>query len=255
MANLDLIKSLNSNYGKPSSIVREIKLFSLNESLDPDNIEKAISDSMNSLGPLFTRYFDLGLPADVVLLFIDVCGFSTKFSHFEGDEIGEYFHEYYDVVIPIIYKYGGEIDKIMGDGIVCVFGPPFQNLSIEENIAKADKCSKEIIKATKDTNFASKVAMHSGTINYFKNKTGLYKEFTLIGKPLTELFRLESISFDQCINYYDDTDISSYFEKIILESSGKITSARPAKWLHSKNTILNLKGVDYENFYSIELNQ
>ena len=71
--------------------------------------------------------------------------------------------------------------------------------------------------------FASKVAIHSGTINYFKNKTGLYKEFTLIGKPLTELFRLESISIDQRINYYDETDIRPYYSELISPSSSFVS--------------------------------
>jgi class 3 adenylate cyclase len=252
MANLDLIKRLNSNYGKNSPIVRETRLFSINESLDPDNVQKAISNSIASLGPVFTLYFDFGLPADVVLLFVDVCGFSTRFDGLDGEEIGEYFDEYYDLVIPIIYNYGGEIDKIMGDGIICVFGPPFQNISVRQNIVKADQCSKEIIKVTKDTKFASKVAIHSGTINYFKNKSGLYKEFTLIGKPLTELFRLESISIDQRINYYDETDIRTYYSELISATSSFVS--RPAEWSHCPKPIANLKGVNYSQYFSIKHN-
>ena len=59
------------------------------------------------MGPSFTRYFDLGLPAEVVLLFIDVCSFSTRYSHLKGEEIAKYFDKYYDIIIPIIYEYGG----------------------------------------------------------------------------------------------------------------------------------------------------
>ena len=253
MANLDLIKKLNNHYGKRSAISSETKMYSLNESLDPENIEKAITDSIGSLGPLFTRYFDLGLPAEVALLFVDVCGFSTKFSDLNGEEIGEYFDHYYDIVIPIIYKHGGEIDKIMGDGIICVFGPPFQNVDISENISQAILCSKEIIKNTTSTQFSSKVAIHSGEINYFKNKTGLYKEFTLIGKPLTELFRLESVSIDECINYYGETDIGLYFQQ---KFSRRIRNnyVKPAIWTHSENQILDLKGINYSRYFSIKLN-
>jgi class 3 adenylate cyclase len=118
MANLDLIKYLNTCYGKSIPLQFERKCFSLNESLDPENIQKAISDSIASLGPEFTIYFDYGLPADVVLLFIDVCDFSERYSDLNGEEIGEYFDKFYDIVIPIIYEFGGEIDKIMGDGII-----------------------------------------------------------------------------------------------------------------------------------------
>jgi hypothetical protein len=252
MANLDLIKKLNYKYGKKSPIVRETKLFAINEALDPDNLEKALSDSFANLGPEFTRFFDFGLSADVVLLFIDVCGFSTRFDGLDGEEIGEFFDEYYDVVIPIIYEYGGEIDKIIGDGIICIFGPPFQNITLNQNIAKADRCSKEIIKITKNTKFESKIAFHCGTINYFKNKSGLYKEFTIIGKPLTELFRLESISIDQRVNYYDGTDIRNYYSRLINPSSSFVSS--PAEWIHYSKPITNLKGVAFNQFFSIKHN-
>jgi class 3 adenylate cyclase len=252
MANLDLIKRLNSNYGKNSPISRETRLFEISESMNPENIQRAFSNSIANLGPKFTQYFDNGLPANVVLQFIDVCGFSTRFGELSGEEIGKYFDEYYDLVIPIIYKHGGEIDKIMGDGIICVFGPPFQDLTLRQNIMKADKCSKEIIKKTEATKFASKVAIHSGTINYFKNKTGLYKEFTIIGKPLTELFRLESISIDQRINYYDGTEIRSYYSELISQSNTFVS--RPFEWTHFPIAIRDLKGVNYSQFFSIKHN-
>lgn len=250
MANLDLIRQFNATYGKNSPVMRETKLFAINEALDPDNLQKAISNSISDLGPEYVRYFYLGLPADVAMLFIDVCGFSTKQSSLNGNEIGEFFDEYYDIIIPIIYKYGGEVDKIMGDGIICLFGPPFQDLTLKKNISQANLSAKEIIKATRDTKFASKVAMHAGSINYFKNKSGLYKEFTIIGKPLTELFRLESISKDDRINYFGGSEVRKYYSGLISHSSG----LGQASWTHSQHLVNNLKGVDYEQYYSIKYN-
>lgn len=255
MANIDFIKELNEQYGKRSPFTTQTKFFAINEALDPDNLQKAIQNSIASLGPEYTMYFDLGLPADIVMLFIDVCDFSTRFSNLMGDEIGDFFDRYYDIVIPIIYKYGGEIDKIIGDGIVCLFGPPFLPDNINKNITNANRCAKEIITVTSGTEFSSKVAFHSGNINYFKNKTGLYKEFTVIGKPLTELFRLESISRNECINYYENTKIREfYLEKIAQKKAGSSQSGQ-ITWLHIEEEIRNLKGVNYKNFFSVEYNR
>ena len=253
MANLELIKSLNKHYSKDSSIKSQVKLFSLNEALDPENIQKAIEDSLASMGPEFTMYFDLGLSAEVALLFIDVCHFSTRYSHLLGEEIGEYFDQYYDIVIPMIYKYGGEIDKIMGDGIICIFGPPFTGQYLTDNISNADKCAKEIIKKTRGTEYTSKVAFHCGSINYFKNKTGLYKEFTMIGKPLTELFRLESVSIDETINYYDGSDIRNFYCVKIDQSSIRNPFSK-SEWLHSSHNI-ELVGVSFDKYYTIKFNE
>lgn len=203
MANLELIKKLNQKYNKRSPFTLSSKSFSLNESFDVRNIESSIHNNIQTLGVNYSKYFDEGKDADVVLLFIDVCNFSTRFSHLDGKQISQYFDEYYDKIIPVIYQYGGEIDKIIGDGIICVFGQPFLTKSLDDCIIEADKCAKKIIMLTNETHkFESKIAFHFGTINYFKNKSGFYNELTIVGKPLTELFRLESISENERINYF-----------------------------------------------------
>jgi class 3 adenylate cyclase len=253
MANIDLIRNLNRQYGKESPIVEETRIFAINEAMDRDNIEKAISNSLASMGPTYAGYFDMGLPAEVALLFIDVCSFSTRFADFDGEDMAKFFDEYYDVVIPIIYKYGGEIDKIIGDGIVCVFGLPFLSGTLQEHIVKANDCARELIKATKGKDYSSKIAFHCGTINYFKNKTGLYKEFTMIGRPLTEIFRLESVSFDERINYFSDSYIRKYFEEVVVLSHASTT--RISEWTHHSHLLPELKGISYQRYHSISLNE
>lgn len=252
MANLDLIRSLNLQYGKASPIVRETKLFALNEAFDPDKIEKALPDSLAEMGPYYWAYFDAGLPSEVAMLFIDVCGFSTRFSGLMGEEIASFFDEYYDVVIPIIYKHKGEIDKIIGDGILCVFGKPYLDVEMDGAISAADKCAKEIIEKTAGTDFSTKIAFHCGVINYFKNKSRYYKEFTMIGKPLTEIFRLESVCRDELINYYRDTAIWDFYKEKL--NSFTPTKAFKPKWLHDTLELPPLKGVDYTAFHTIKLN-
>ncbi len=245
MADLELIKRLNIKYNKDSPI-KKAKTFAINEAYDPNRLEKAMNDSISAMGIHYAQYFELGLPAQVALLFIDVCGFSTRFNHLDGEKISTYFDNYYDIIIPIIYRYGGEIDKIIGDGIVCVFGPPFLEQDLTKNIRRANLSAREIIEATNATKFSSKIAFHCGVINYFKNKTGLYRELTMIGKPVTELFRLESVSVDERINYFGDTEIRKFFEQTNLKSLDQI------KWEHYNHILPTLKGISFTKHYSIK---
>lgn len=251
MANLEDIKFLNEKYGKNSSITTTGKLFEgfgLDTKID---IQKGLRNELSTLGAEFTRYFDYGLPADVALLFIDVCNFSTRFSKLNGDEISTFFDEYYNKVIPIIYKHGGEIDKIIGDGIICVFGAPFITLDYQKCIAAANVCAREILISTMETKFSSKIAIHSGKIHYYKNKSGLYKEFTMVGKPLTELFRLESISLNDRINYFSESDIFNFYNPNSLPSP--VINAPPINlWRHSLRDIPKLNGVHFTSAYSLK---
>lgn len=83
MANLELIKILNEKYGKNSPIRSSKKSFSLNESLN-----------LRELGSSYSIYFDEGLSAKVVLLFIDICDFSSRYGHLSGNNLSKYFDEY-----------------------------------------------------------------------------------------------------------------------------------------------------------------
>ena len=250
MANLEQIKYLNERFGKNSPLTKKKLFFSINESLDPENLKKAISSAITDLGSGFNVYLEKGINVDATLLFIDISNFSTNQASLNGDALSNFFDQYYDVVIPIIYKFGGEIDKIMGDGIVCLFAPPFLTILPEERRRNANKCAEEIVKKTKDTKFASKVAIHSGYIKYFKNKSGYYKEYTIVGKPLTELFRLESISHEGSINFFANSPIHE-LHKLEIEKNDRISMMYTKLYgPYERHNVIGLKGISYSAYYS-----
>lgn len=245
MPNLHTVRELNLKYHKQSKLLQYEGIRKGKTDAGSGWLEKAFSQHLADLGPAFTGYFDFGLPADVAMLFIDVCNFSTRLSHLNGEQIGEYFDEYYQTVIPIIYQHSGEVDKIMGDGIICIFGPPFMSGNFQDCINAANIAAKAIIEETIGTKYSSKIAFHAGTVHYFKNKSGLYDEFTVIGKALTELFRLESISEDECINYFDKSPVRDFYKSPL----GAINY-----WSHIGKLIPagQLPGVTYDQYFRIK---
>ena len=169
---------------------RDVRLFSfLNESLE---VKK----------PELIKYFDEAKEEDVALLFIDITSFSRTISGFNNSQIKVFLDEYYENIIPIIYKHGGEIEKLMGDGIICVFGKPFLKLDSPEYVYHAESCAKEIIQNFHNTPKNVKVAIHKGLVNYYKVPGEYYGEYTIIGQPITDLYRLESISKPNAVNFY-----------------------------------------------------
>lgn len=217
--------------------------------LDDSNKEyfwKSIdSRALSNLGTNYEEYFLRGTEINICLLFIDVCNFSTKFGNFSGKEVSDYFQGYYDIIMPIIFKYEGVIDKVIGDGIIAIFGKPFINKSPLECFPHADLCAKEILISTNNTRFSSKVAFHSGKIRYFKNTSG-YEEYTVIGKPITELFRLESISMDQSINYYNRSVVKIYYDDL-TNSIEPFKEDHFHRWVEYYMPIQPPKGTDYHS--------
>lgn len=256
MANLRLITELHNKYKSQFNSI-EFDLVSLNEAIDSERFENALSDKVAELGQLFTTHFEHGSPANLSLLFIDICSFSTRNAELSDVELVQYLDGYYDIILPIIFEYGGEIDKIMGDGVICLFGAPFLSNELMNNIELAFKCSKALIKKTKGTIYESKIAIHAGQIRYYKNKSVHYEEYTIVGKMMTELFRLESISEDAKINFYSNSNVDEFIQSKIPTSSGiPRFSEIIAKWVVSRNNLISpkLKGVEFENYKTIKYN-
>lgn len=78
------------------------------------------------------------------------------------------------------------------------------NILVEKCCENVNICVEEIVKVIKGIKFVSKVVIYLGDIKYFKNKFGYYKEYIIVGKLLIELFWLELVSNEGCINFYVD---------------------------------------------------
>nr|WP_255366954.1 adenylate/guanylate cyclase domain-containing protein [Mucilaginibacter sp. OK268] len=192
------------------------------------------------------NYFENQQSARLVMLFIDITGFSTKCKEFTNSELAKYLNAYYDLIIPAIYALGGEIEKIMGDGIIAIFGEPFLQDNIDTLFEKADQCAKNVVMLTKGTNKQVKVAIHEGNIMYYKNKSINYPEYTIIGRPLTELYRLESVAKDKSISFYR---VSQYDNKSYTQSNAYCLSGYSRTqceyFTKSGDIEVSLPGVDW----------
>ena len=243
MPNLLQIKALREKYTSRGDVsLKDIRL--LSENFNKSRLEIKSLFIINNGDQDLIAYFESQKSADVVLLFIDITNFSIGCSTFSNDQLSNYLDEYYSSVISSIYYHGGEIEKIIGDGIICIFGEPFLSGDISALYRKADQCAKDIIIDMKGTNQEVKIALHHGKIMYYKNKTENYPEYTMIGKPLTELFRLESISENNSINYFN---VSPY-QNMDCSDDGVYKYSRNVKhsyWRKSEAIQVNLKGVEW----------
>ncbi|CAI9678711.1 adenylate/guanylate cyclase domain-containing protein [Elizabethkingia anophelis] len=243
MPNLQQIKSLREKYSARNNVyLSDIRFLSENFNKSSYEIKSLFVN--NNRNPNLLDYFESQQSADVVLLFIDITSFSTKCRTMTNYQLSNYLDIYYDRVISSIYFHGGEVEKIIGDGIICLFGQPFLSDSKRDLFKKADACAKDIIIDLKGSDMEVKIAMHDGTVMYYKNKTENYPEYTMIGKPLTELFRLESVSENNSVNFYHISDYNSM--DISNEGVYKYSHNNThSYWKKSGLIPANLKGVDW----------
>jgi len=222
---------------------QELKKAFASESFRPlfENINqtKYFSVTAKQQIPEIVKYFENNQKEWVVLLFIDITNFSTKTSKLSPEKITSILDDYYNDLFPIIYKHGGEIEKVMGDGIICIFGKPFLNTEDRvEKYNRAQSCARDIIVKFKETSNSVKIALHNGEVMYYKTPTSLYEEYTMIGKALTELYRLESISVNNSINFF----AGSYYDQLIDKSKIKTNFKNSSFWTYYSESV-KLKGL------------
>jgi len=252
MPNLQQLFSLKEKYGTLSSSENIAKDFIERSRIKSKTIQKSFSFNERNLlesfdvangRPDLLKYFESSPKEEVVLLFIDITGFSKIIKDKTSLYLRSYLNDYYSKLIPIIYQYDGQIEKIMGDGIICVFGNPFiKQKPISWIVGYAENCAKDAIKLFKDSDKAVKVALHIGDITYYKIPSDYYEEFTMIGSPLTELYRLESVSFGDSINFYK----GSKYDSLNPRDAGNIFSDINKEEVRIYGEDISLPGVDYK---------
>jgi class 3 adenylate cyclase len=192
----------------------------------------------------YVTFFKSRKKVNAVLLFIDVTSFSLKFKSKTPEEVVDFLDNYYKRVFPIVAKHGGEIEKIIGDGIIVIFGPPFLEGTSTELHNQAENCAKEILQRLHQTDFESKIALHYGEIMYYQNTSDEYYEYTMVGNALTDLFRLESVSISNSINFF----YASYFHliKLIEEAFHSISYDEKLRWKLTDKKPIELQGVSHK---------
>ncbi len=82
----------------------------------------------------------------VTILFADLEGFTSMSERIDHEQVVEILNSYFSKMTPIIFAHNGTLDKLMGDGMMALFGAP---LAHENDPYQAVITAIEMIKALK----------------------------------------------------------------------------------------------------------
>lgn len=140
-----------------------------------------------------------GVKSEVTILFADIRNFTSISENLSADEVTKILNEYFSAIEPIIVKYGGVLNKFIGDAVMAIFGEPIKN---KNHATNAVKCAAQILKKAKQlqekwlTEGKPKIAIGIGinTGEVFVGNIGSEErlEYTVIGDAVNLAHRIES---------------------------------------------------------------
>ena len=80
----------------------------------------------------------------VSILFADLVGFTTLSEERDPEDVRELLARYFDVATTIVSRYGGTLEKFIGDAVVAVWGSP---VALEDDAERAVRAALDLIPA------------------------------------------------------------------------------------------------------------
>jgi len=130
----------------------------------------------------------------VTILFADVSGFTALSEQLDAEEVCRLLNSCFDVLVPVAERYGGVVDKFIGDQVMTLFGAPVAH---EDDPERALHAALDMIQAVAELN-----AQHSTTLGiHIGVNTGLVvagqigshgrRQYTVIGDAVNLAARLQ----------------------------------------------------------------
>lgn len=200
----------------------------------------------------------VGKNSNVTVLFSDIRSFTTISESMTPEKLVESLNRYFTIMVNIIYKRRGVIDKYIGDAIMAIFGAPKEygddvqqavlaGLEMMEDLEIFNAEQRRI--GSKEFNIG--IGINYGPVTVGNIGTSQKMDYTVIGDAVNLASRLEGLTkeyrtsviisegtFEACKDFFymreiDRVRVKGKFKPVkIYEPARKLTSLQKKAWTH-----------------------
>lgn len=132
----------------------------------------------------------------VGVLFVDIVGSTRLAVNRPPREVVDLLNEFFRVVVAVVGRHGGFVNKFQGDAALAIFGAP---LDLEDfsgrALASARELRQELYETLGDTDIGIGVSAGKAIAGHIGSEQRL--EYTVIGDPVNEAARLTELAKDE----------------------------------------------------------
>ncbi len=192
----------------------------------------------------------VGEAREVTVLFADIRGFTAMTEKADAHQIVELLNDYFEVMVEVLFRYDGTLDKYVGDEIMALFGVP---VSRDDATELAVECALEMQTALTEFNrtrtaenqapLSVGIGINTGTCVYGAIGSSKTLQYTVIGDTVNTASRLCSLAKPGEIICSENT---------IAKVQGKVRAVElpkvRVKGKHDELTVYRLVGSRNANF-------
>ncbi len=137
-----------------------------------------------------------GEQVDVTVMFVDIRDFTWLVDHSEPADTVAYLNDFFELALPIVTRHGGHPNKLLGDGLLAVFGAP---VVLPAHADSALAAAQEVLEAVSERyegELRVGIGLNSGPVIAGTVGGPGKLDYTVIGDTVNVAARVEQLTKD-----------------------------------------------------------